>query len=192
RPHGVPCSGLTLLQPRIPDLRPFPRRGTRGCWAAISTWHRDVRFDGKFWEYSGRFEVTRLTQLRHCRIEIPQCKRYASNGVLPTLQVDRPQRWSQARVHRARVRSVRRAPLAYCPTSSASHASCQHLVDTTAIKIDDLKAPALIIEGLTCLGQMAEAIQCESSSSMKSAFRRKRDVQPVRHLVGGHATRDQP
>src|SRR5262249_14814096 len=81
-------------------------------------------------------------QLRHCRIEIPQCKRYASNGVLPTLQVDRPQRWSQARVHRARVRSVRRAPLAYCPTSSASHASCQHLVDTTAIKIDDLKTPA--------------------------------------------------
>ncbi len=99
---------------------------------------------------------------------------------------------SRARTTTANGASPQRVELGRCSPAPAREACCQNFVDATAIEIDDFEAPALGVETLSDLRQMAEPIEHETRRSVIIALLGNFDVQPVGHLIHRHTAGDQP
>src|SRR6185503_11376513 len=88
--------------------------------------------------------------------------------------------------------SPERVELGRCSPASTREARCQNFVNATAIDIDDFEAPALGVETLSDLGQVAKPVEHEASRRVITALLGNCNVQPVGHLIHRHAAGYQP
>ncbi len=88
--------------------------------------------------------------------------------------------------------SPERVELGHCSPASTREACCQNFVHTAAIDIDDFEAPALGVETLNDLRQVAEPVEHEARRGVIAALLGNCDVEPVGHLIHRHAAGDQP
>ena len=79
-----------------------------------------------------------------------------------------------------------------CSPPPSANASSQNLVNATAIEIDDLETPALMIKAFANGRQMTELIESEARSRVILALRREGHGQPVSHLIDRHAASNEP
>jgi hypothetical protein len=79
-----------------------------------------------------------------------------------------------------------------CSPPPSANASSQNLVNATAIEIDDLETPPLMIKGFANGRQVTELIENEARSGVIFALRREGHGQPISHLVDRHAAGDEP
>ena len=88
--------------------------------------------------------------------------------------------------------SPQRVELGRCSPALTRDACCQNFVNATAVEIDDFEAPALGVETLSDLRQVAEPVEHEARRGVITALLGNCDVQPVGHLIHRHAAGDQP
>src|SRR4051794_37216380 len=68
----------------------------------------------------------------------------------------------------------------------------QHLVDTEAIQVDDLKAPPVNLDCLADLRQVLHRLEHKTCDGLIAALGRELEPQEIGHLICMHRAREQP
>src|SRR5262249_7254140 len=106
----------------------------------------------------------------------------------PEVELRAPARRSNTRHPRTeRTDGIRKNGSTHRAAADRGEAPGQDLVDAAAVEIDDLEAPALVIEAFADGRQIPELTEHEARGGMIAALGRQRDGQPLGHLVRRHA-----